>query len=751
MKKTISIFLSVLLLISAVSTATFCAEETKTISFKTAEALYAHAVEGSSDVEAWQMWQCIHDEDYLTVNPQNKYFFLPSSVSLDKVDIYNAYSEAVSVNSTEIAPGKIAAVSFKEGEKYEVKAGKSTYTLEFLKSSAEAAIYVNNSDADGKGTALMDYLNSDKSLSAKASGAIVTPDGKIDNTAVKKIKGRGNTTWAKAKKPYNITYNSNVSVAGMTKAKKFSLLANYQDDSLSRNRFLYDLSDAAGMPYASDSRYVDFYSNGYYWGSYQLTEKIEVGKNTVVPDFGEDDYLNEDGTVKEDFPFLCEVDSGATKGEDYFVTVSGQKITIKAPELEEGDKGYSEVASYVSKKFGDFYSATRSKTEDYSAYADVDSLASIYLINELGKNWDAGVSSLYFVYKPDKDGKYKFYASPVWDYDNSLGNAKGIANELKSIGVSDYEKYTGWWCKYKGKSGNTKTSSNIMNRFAYNAPLLERAKKLWFEKFVPAIEHFSGEKYSEEIDKELYTADEYYNLLSKSAENNYKSGWLLNTGSWIADHSSMTEASFDNEKKVYSVNKYATAYSSDFTGMYDYARDWMINRAAWLSKEMSDTPVEEKVVDNGTPEKAELSAKAVSMKAGGVKKLTVKNAEAVSWKSSKPKTAKVKDGKITAFKKGTTTITVKLENGESLSCTVKVTSSPKLSKKSVTVKKNRTKTVKIKGKAKGVNNKYKNTKYAKITSKKSAKTLKVKGLKKGKTTLKITVNGVKLKLKVNVK
>ena len=50
----------------------------------------------------------------------------------------------------------------------------------------------------------MDYLNVDKSRSAKASGAIVTPDGTIDNTEIKKIKGRGNSTWDKPKKAYNI-------------------------------------------------------------------------------------------------------------------------------------------------------------------------------------------------------------------------------------------------------------------------------------------------------------------------------------------------------------------------------------------------------------------------------------------------------------------------------------------------------------------------------------------------------------------
>lgn len=75
---------------------------------------------------------------------------------------------------------------------------------------------------------------------------------------------------------------------------------------------------------------------------------------------------------------------------------------------------------------------------------------------------------------------------------------------------------------------------------------------------------------------------------------------------------------------------------------------------------------------------------------------------------------------------------------------------PKLSKKSITVKKGKTKTVKIINKKKGVNNKYKNTKIAKVVSKKSATKIKIKGLKKGRTTLKIRVNGVWLKLKVKV-
>lgn len=120
------------------------------------------------------------------------------------------------------------------------------------------------------------------------------------------------------------------------------------------------------------------------------------------------------------------------------------------------------------------------------------------------------------------------------------------------------------------------------------------------------------------------------------------------------------------------------------------------------------------------------------------------------YKSSDSKVVKIKDGKAIALKKGTATLSCKPKNGKAYSVKVTVKNSPKLSKTSVSVKKGKTVKVKITGKASSVNNKYTKTKYAKITSKATSKTLTVKGLKKGKTTLKVTVNGVTLKLKVNV-
>ena len=589
MKKTAALLISALLTVGTLPLTSVSAAEEKGApsDFASAPALYVHAVSDSADTQAWQAWQSVHDEDFYVAKPAEKTFFLPTSAGEDSVDIYNGFATAVTLNGVSIPAHTTASVPYRTDQSYSVAANGTTYTLRYMKSNAEAAVYINNPDADGNGTDLMSHLNSNKENKATATGAIVTPDGSVNNTAVKKIKGRGNTSWGKPKKGYNITYDKKVSIAGMAGNKKYSILPNYQDDSLSRNRILYDLSDAVGMPYASDSRFVDFYVNGFYWGAYQMTEKVEAG--SLVTDVSGTEYLNEDGTVKEDFPFIAEVDASAG-GDDYYVTCNGGvKVTIKAPEIEPDEAGYEEVKTYVQTKFNALMktcrSASRNPKTSIADLIDLDSAAKLYLINELGKNWDAGVSSTFLTYKQDKNGSYKFFGSPVWDYDNSLGNAVGVRRDLQDMGVSDYEQYTGWWCRFKGKSASDTMSTNIINNLARNKEIETTAAKLWFEKFVPALQHFSGERYSTQIDREFYSKEELYNLIKDSAAMNYASGWLLDTGNWIADHSSLKKATYDPATQKMTADKTATRYAQTFEGMFNYACDWMLSRAAWLSEQ----------------------------------------------------------------------------------------------------------------------------------------------------------------------
>ncbi|MBR1731129.1 MAG: Ig-like domain-containing protein, partial [Ruminococcus sp.] len=148
----------------------------------------------------------------------------------------------------------------------------------------------------------------------------------------------------------------------------------------------------------------------------------------------------------------------------------------------------------------------------------------------------------------------------------------------------------------------------------------------------------------------------------------------------------------------------------------------------------------------------ELNLKSATVKCGKIISLRVKNIgnKKAKFSSSNSNIAKVSSkGKVSALKKGFAKITVRV-GVEKLYFTIKVTTSPKLSKSSVKVKKGGYTTVKVIGKVSTVKNVYISTKKAKITSKRTAKTLRIKGLKKGTTTLKIKVNKVLLKLRVKV-
>ena len=149
--------------------------------------------------------------------------------------------------------------------------------------------------------------------------------------------------------------------------------------------------------------------------------------------------------------------------------------------------------------------------------------------------------------------------------------------------------------------------------------------------------------------------------------------------------------------------------------------------------------------------KASFNIKNACLNSGESTIISVKNGKIKKLSSSNKKIALVKNNKLYALKKGTCKITAILNNNIVLTNKFTVKSSPKLSKSKLSVTLNKTAKVKIKGKSSAVKNSYSNTKKVKILSSKSSSTLKIKGLKKGSSTLKVIVNGVKLKLKVKVK
>lgn len=540
--------------------------------------LYVHAVSGADDSEAWVKWYKI-DNIY--------YFFLPSSAKAnDTVELYNTYQNDVILNSTRISANSSATFRAEAGKTYHasIEVLDLSISVQFLFSSAEAALWVNNTDSFSGYSDFFAYLQADKSNSVAASGAIATPDGKVESTDIKKMKGRGNTSWNADKKGFNVTFQSAITLAGMEKCKKFSLISNFQDAAMARNRILFDLSDEIGVPYSSDSRFIDLYTNGVYQGTYQMCQKVDVGKNTLISDFEEDDYLDTaTGGVKSDFSFVAEIDSSPAADDFHFTVNNGNNLTMKAPELSSDDPNSRAVESYIKNKYNAMYSNLgRTNVNDY---IDINSLAKVYLINELGKNWDSGASSFYLTFKADKDGTYKFFASPVWDYDNSLGNARGVNSDLRNLGISDYTLPSGWFSTKK----NGYNGPNFLAEAVKNPVLMTEVRRVWFEDFLPALDKLN----STGVDSgEIYSSDVYADILRDSAEMNYKIWELVTNSSWIADHSSLRKYTATYTKNSYgqitgvnlSQDSRNTTYNQyTFDGQMDYMMDWTNSRAAWIS------------------------------------------------------------------------------------------------------------------------------------------------------------------------
>lgn len=538
--------------------------------------LYAHAVvDGGADKEAWISLKDLGDANY---------FFMPTSTPVpDKThansfetEILNTYNYPVIFNGVEIPAGEFKTVPFASREVIKVE-GAVEMDVIFMCSFTEAALFVNNDFS--KTEELWDYLCKDKENSTSAKAAITTPDGKIVDTDLKKIKGRGNTTWNADKKPFNLNFEDTVEVGTMQKTKQFSLLANFQDASLCRNRILYDLGDAVGMRYSSDSRFVDFYVDGEYKGSYQMCQKIEPGKKNLVFDVADDDHLDDEGNLKEKFSMLLEV----PYGEDFYTTTnSGIDVVIKSPDVEGNDNLYAnEVKAYAKKLFDEMYLALKNNSDNLGDLIDIDSFAKAYLIQELGKNWDT--HSWYLTYVPDEEGNYKFYAAPVWDFDNSIGNALGVESDLKGFGVTDYTDYTGWWCQYK------RGSNNLSYLSSKNPQIMDAAKRVWFDDFIPALRAFNGDG-NDEIMSDHY----YYETLAASAKMNYMIWDMEVDNGWISDHTSLTTASFDYNTFKYEVNSITSTYDQNtFIDQFQYMKDWLISRSAWISEQWKSVAMDD--------------------------------------------------------------------------------------------------------------------------------------------------------------
>ena len=216
------------------------------------------------------------------------------------------------------------------------------------------------------------------------------------------IKGRGNSTWNKPKKPYALKLDKKMSIMGMPKSKRWVLIANYLDNSFMKNSMAFYLSRQFAMDYTVRGEFVDLVLNGKYMGLYWLGEAIKVDSARV--DIDEDnDYLIElDTYYDETWKF-----KSALKNLPYMIKNDDSMDDSRLTALEDA---VTELETLL------YPGGIEAEEEPDLSKVDVDSFIKFWFVNELmGNDNELGhPKSCYFTYTVS-DGVFK--AGPVWDFD----------------------------------------------------------------------------------------------------------------------------------------------------------------------------------------------------------------------------------------------------------------------------------------------------------------------------------------------
>ena len=385
----------------------------------------------------------------------------------------------------------------------ETENGAVCQTLTVYRSGGVEALYFFSDNPDEQGRL---WVEASRTKENRASGRMLmlTPDGTVEHAdKVEAIKGRGNTTWSLPKRPYQLKLAKKDDLLDTgnpdNKAKKWLLIANYQDRTLMRNRLAYALGGALGMDCSIETRAIDLFYDGEYRGSYLLTEKVEVGAGRVgICDLEKENEKANPDVAPELLPaasgrtengacyrcraemntpedssggYLLEMDFAprALEEASYFRTRRGYYVTVKSPEYcsrEEMDY----IASWYQ-EFEDalFAGGVNPQTgRRYTEYVDLESMAAVYLVNELAKNNDGYGTSTYLYLDRDAETAKM---GPLWDYD--IGFGRYAAHDEPSL--------------YNDPTGMYTVHGVFVNHLYRQQDFREAVQNLYAERMYPAL------------------------------------------------------------------------------------------------------------------------------------------------------------------------------------------------------------------------------------------------------------------------
>lgn len=319
--------------------------------------------------------------------------------------VANSHKVKVSIDGKEIvAVDSIVDFTNPVRMKLEYRDGMTREYVVIVKNSGLPIVVI---DTEGRR-----IITSKTDWAERSTMVIYNPDGSINydsGTDYMNIRGRGNSTWSYAKKPYNIKLNVKKSILGMPKHKRWCLLANYIDRTLIRNAVAFELARMTSMDWTPNGRFVEFVLNGEPVGNYYLCEAIRIDKNRVnINEMSPYDISGEAITGG----YLLELDSYYDAEWKFKTSYYRMPVNIKQPDDEDMNSfQHSYIKDYYNKAEKELYNGS---LEGFAKYFDMNSLIDWYLLNEAIYNPELQHPKSSYMHK-DKGGK--LFMGPAWDHD----------------------------------------------------------------------------------------------------------------------------------------------------------------------------------------------------------------------------------------------------------------------------------------------------------------------------------------------
>lgn len=387
----------------------------------------------------------IGDSVYSPIDTLENSFFIcvPQNADISKLkavftvplglDVYSdsvlQESDVSENNFTDINKGIKYSIRNKDGEKKE-------YVIKILNTNLPT-VFIHTPEL----RPIEDKVNWISGSSIK----IWTHEKGINYSDTTNIRGRGNYTWTYPKKPYAIKLNKKASLLGLSKHKRYCLLALWK--GYIGNLYMAEVAKrCVGKPWVPQGEFVELVLNGSFLGLYYLSEQIKIDKNRVnITEIKKDDLSG----INLTGGYLLEYDQEFDEEYKFDSDIYKMPVMLKSPDDDVPQEQFDYIKNYVN-KMEEELSKIGNEESHYQDYLDINSFADFWMASEVIYNHEVYKPRSFYMYK-GRDGvdspegtACKMKAGPFWDQEMIFTNHWWNNKDAHYFGAlfkdSDYRK-----------------------------------------------------------------------------------------------------------------------------------------------------------------------------------------------------------------------------------------------------------------------------------------------------------------------